>query len=37
VPVLGVDVPFGLGAWAFCLLTLATAVMLVRASWSRDA
>jgi hypothetical protein len=37
VPVLGVDIPFRLGAWAFCLLTLATAVMLVRASWSRDA
>ncbi len=37
VPVLGVGVPFRLGAWAFCLLTLATAVMLVRASWRRDA
>ncbi len=36
VPVLGVDVPFRLGAWAFSLLTLVTAVMLVRASWSRD-
>jgi hypothetical protein len=37
VPVLGVDVPFRLGAWAFCLLTLATAVLLARASWRRDA
>jgi hypothetical protein len=37
VPVLGVDVPFRMGAWAFCFLTLVTAVMLVRASWSRDA
>jgi hypothetical protein len=37
VPVLGVDVPFRAAAWAFCLLTLATAVMLVRATWRRDA
>jgi hypothetical protein len=36
VPVLGVLVPFRLGAWAFCLLTIVTAVMLARAAWSRQ-
>jgi len=25
------------GAWAFCLLTIFTAVMLARAAWSREA
>jgi hypothetical protein len=37
VPVLGLDVPMGPGAWTFCLLTIFTAVMLARAAWSRDA
>ncbi len=36
VAVLGLDVPMRLGAWAFCLLTLATAAMLARAAWSRE-
>jgi hypothetical protein len=34
--VLGVDVSMRAGAWAFCLLTVATAVMLARAAWSRE-
>jgi hypothetical protein len=37
VPVLGLDVPMRAGAWAFCLLTIFTAVMLARAAWSREA
>jgi hypothetical protein len=36
VSVFGLDVPMRLGAWAFCLLTIATAVMLARAAWSRE-
>lgn len=36
VAVLGIDVPMGAGAWGFCLLTVATAVMLARAGWSRE-
>jgi hypothetical protein len=36
VSVLGLDLPMRLGAWAFCLLTVVTAVMLARAAWSRD-
>jgi hypothetical protein len=36
VAVLGVDVPMRAGAWAFCLLTVVTAVMLARAAWGRD-
>jgi len=36
VPVLGFEVPFAAGAWVFCLLTVATAVMVARAAWSRD-
>ena len=35
VPVLGVQVPMALGAWAFCALTAVTAAMLARAAWSR--
>jgi hypothetical protein len=35
VPVLGLPVPIGLGAGAFCLVTAGTAVMLARAAWSR--
>ena len=37
VPVLGLAVPMALGAWAFCALTVLTAVMLARAAWSRGA
>ena len=33
--VLGLDVSLRAGAWAFCLLTVVTAVMLARAAWSR--
>jgi len=36
VSVLGFDVPMRVGAWAFSLLTGATAAMLVRAAWSRE-
>lgn len=35
VPVLGFAVPMALGAWAFCALTVLTAIMLARAAWSR--
>ena len=35
VPVLGVTVPMGLGAWGFFLLTVATALTLARAAWGR--
>jgi hypothetical protein len=35
VAALGVAVPFDLAAWAFCLVTLVTAVILARAAWSR--
>ena len=37
VSVLGLDVSMRAGAWAFCLLTVVTAVMLARAAWSREA
>jgi hypothetical protein len=37
VPVLGMAVSMRVGAWAFFALTVATAVMLGRAAWSRDA
>lgn len=36
VALLGLDVPVRVGAWAFCLLTVATGVMLARAAWGRD-
>jgi hypothetical protein len=36
VSVLGLNVPVRVGAGAFCLLTLATAVMLARAAWTRE-
>jgi len=36
VSVLGLDVSIRAGAWAFCLLTVTTAVMLARAAWSRE-
>jgi hypothetical protein len=36
VSVLGLDVSMRAGAWAFCLLTVVTAVMLARAAWSRE-
>ncbi len=36
VSVLGLDVSLRAGAWAFCLLTVVTAVMLARAAWSRE-
>jgi hypothetical protein len=36
VSVLGLAVSLRAGAWAFCLLTVVTAVMLVRAAWSRE-
>jgi hypothetical protein len=36
ISVLGVDVSMRAGAWAFCLLTVVTAVMLARAGWSRE-
>jgi hypothetical protein len=36
VSVLGLDVSIRAGAWAFCLLTVITAVMLARAAWSRE-
>ncbi|MGH7264215.1 MAG: hypothetical protein ACREMB_05070 [Candidatus Rokuibacteriota bacterium] len=36
VSVLGMAVPMRVGAWAFCALTVATAVMLARAAWSRN-
>ncbi|MBI3456342.1 MAG: hypothetical protein HY002_11205 [Candidatus Rokubacteria bacterium] len=32
---LGVAIPIRLGAWAFFLITIVTAVMLARAAWSR--
>jgi len=35
VTTFGVAVPVDLAAWAFCLVTLATAVLLARAAWSR--
>jgi len=35
ISVFGVVVPMGLGAWAFCALTIVTAVVLARAAWSR--
>jgi hypothetical protein len=34
--VLGLDVSMRAGAWAFCLLTIVTAVMIARAAWSRE-
>jgi hypothetical protein len=34
--VLGLDVPMGLAAWVFCLVTVVTAAMLARAAWSRE-
>jgi hypothetical protein len=37
VPVLGLEVPAPVGAWAFFALTLVTAIVLARAGWSRDA
>src|SRR5262245_20598561 len=37
VSVLGLDVSMRAGAWAFCLLTIVTVVMLARAAWSREA
>lgn len=37
VPVLGLELPLAVGAWVFCLLTVATAVMVARAAWSREA
>jgi hypothetical protein len=36
VPVLGLAVPFGLGAWLFCALTVLTAAALARAAWTRE-
>jgi hypothetical protein len=36
VPVGGVAVPMALGAWAFVLLTIVTALMLARAAWARE-
>lgn len=36
VSALGLDVSMRAGAWAFCLLTVVTAVMLARAGWSRE-
>jgi hypothetical protein len=36
VSVLGLDVSMRAGAWAFCLLTIVTAVMIARAAWSRE-
>jgi len=36
VSVLGLDVSLRAGAWAFCLLTVVTAVVLARAAWSRE-
>ena len=36
VPVLGLEVPFGAGAAAFCALTVITAVVLARAAWARQ-
>lgn len=36
VSVLGLAVSLRAGAWAFCLLTVVTAVMLARAAWSRE-
>ena len=36
VSVLGVAVPMRAGAWAFFVLTVATAVLLARAGWSRE-
>lgn len=35
VTVLGVGVPFDLGAWTFCLVALAAAAVVGRAAWSR--
>ena len=37
VAVAGLTVPVAVGAWAFCLLALVTALMLARAAWSRPA
>ena len=37
VSVLGAGVPLAAGAWAFCVVTLVTAAMLVRAGWGRPA
>jgi hypothetical protein len=37
VSALGLDVPMRAAAWAFCLLTIFTAVILARAAWSREA
>lgn len=37
VSALGLAVPMRAGAWAFCLLTIFTTVMLARAAWSREA
>ena len=36
VAVLGLDVSMRAGAWAFCALTVVTAVMLARAAWGRQ-
>ena len=36
VPVGGVAVPMALGAWAFVLVTIVTALMLARAAWARE-
>jgi hypothetical protein len=36
VPVAGVAVPLAVGAWAFLALTVATALMLIRAAWRRE-
>jgi hypothetical protein len=36
VAALGDEVPMRVGAGAFCLLTIVTAVMIARAAWSRE-
>ena len=36
ISALGVAVPLRAGAWVFVLLTVATAVLLARAAWSRE-
>jgi len=36
IAVAGLTVSMSVGAWAFCLLALVTALMLARAAWSRQ-
>jgi hypothetical protein len=36
IALVGASVPFVLGAWAFCAVTVATAMVLARAAWASE-